>query len=52
MISWLLQQKPTLCLTLPKEQNLQLTDFSRAWIGMVVTTIESNPHCSSLWRKT
>lgn len=42
MVLWLLPQKPTLRFALHKEQNLQLKDFSRAWIGMVVATIGEN----------
>ena len=38
----LLPQNPTLRFALHKEQNLQLKDFSRAWIGMVVATIGEN----------
>ena len=40
MVLWLLPQ--TLRFALHKEQNLQLKDFSRAWIGMVVATIGEN----------
>ena len=42
MVLWLLPQNPTLRFALYKEQNLQLKDFSRAWIGMVVATIGEN----------
>ena len=42
MVLWLLPQNPTLRFALHKEQNLQLKDFSRAWIGMVVATIGEN----------
>lgn len=42
MVLWLLPQNPTLRFALHKEQNLQLKDFSRAWIRMVVATIEEN----------
>ena len=42
MVLWLLPQNPTLRFALHKEQYLPLKDFSRAWIGMVVATIEEN----------
>ena len=42
MVLWLLPQNPTLRFALHKEQNLQLKDFSQAWIGMVVATIGEN----------
>lgn len=42
MVLWLLPQNPTLRFALHKEQNLQLKDFSRAWIGMLVATIGEN----------
>ena len=42
MVLWLLPQNPTLHFALRKEQSLQLKDFSRAWIGMVVATIGEN----------
>ena len=42
MVLWLLPQNPTLRFALHTEQNLQLKDFSRAWIGMVVATIGEN----------
>ncbi len=35
-------QNPTLRFALHKEPNLQLKDFSQAWIGMVVATIGEN----------